>query len=570
MLFQPLQEVYAFMTQTPQTPSVYPGRPNATHRDFISVWHETKSKLENVQLPARDRIAAWRSMEGLAGSRSKTEKAEVEKSLYAFLRSPLPPQAPAAERSLRRRFIAWLQAHADASVHLYFPELSEVWVRDEKGEFRPGTLDVAAGNALWGGTSLYDFHVQYPVNGTGVRKDRIWVKHEDRRVDIVTYCREQKHRVFCNRCLSDITELSEPFSCMTQHSDADKVRQVLHKDFARQQKPIPEDEDIPEGGILLRLHDPDVCVLLLWRWRIVLRPDKESADEWASLKQDALACAERYGAGELWLLGRSEYNTIFQLGYRQEHSGWHDVVGESESALGWATFHAGHQERLWREHKAKEAARQALAHKRKQLVKEAKAARLAGPPPLGEQTWSISRARTALRVQVQEQKSGRSRLVVTLQDETKLCREQLEVWMPGMRKAEQVWHAGVLNAGGRTYFSRMATGWARTWRFLRDHEVDLRAHWVAGEKEAQKYAAAFALQEADAARAREELLRAQEAGRLSAAELANRLRGARTERRLPPRVQRLLDLQGFIRSTWAEEVEAWLLARFLDVGGWGV
>lgn len=56
------------------------------------------------------------------------------------------------------------------------------------------------------GTSLYEFHWEYPIEGAGIRKDLISVITEkNERIPIMDWCEQNDIIVFCNRCGLDIT-----------------------------------------------------------------------------------------------------------------------------------------------------------------------------------------------------------------------------------------------------------------------------------------------------------------------------------------------------------------------------
>jgi len=56
------------------------------------------------------------------------------------------------------------------------------------------------------GTSLYEFHMEYPIEGVGIRKDLISVvTGYDQKIPMMEWCRQNDIIVFCNRCGLDIT-----------------------------------------------------------------------------------------------------------------------------------------------------------------------------------------------------------------------------------------------------------------------------------------------------------------------------------------------------------------------------
>jgi hypothetical protein len=84
----------------------------------------------------------------------------------------------------------------------YFPQVKRAEGFDDRvmnrlitGEIKPGY-----------GTSLYEFHREYPIEGIGIRKDLISVIIDnDQKIPIMEWCRQNDVVVFCNRCGLDIT-----------------------------------------------------------------------------------------------------------------------------------------------------------------------------------------------------------------------------------------------------------------------------------------------------------------------------------------------------------------------------
>ena len=84
----------------------------------------------------------------------------------------------------------------------YFPKVTRAEGFDERilkktiaGEIRPGY-----------GTSLYEFHREYPIEGIGIRKDLISViTSDDRKIPMFEWCKQNNIIIFCNRCGLDIT-----------------------------------------------------------------------------------------------------------------------------------------------------------------------------------------------------------------------------------------------------------------------------------------------------------------------------------------------------------------------------
>ncbi len=84
----------------------------------------------------------------------------------------------------------------------YYPRLSDV-----EGPRDPGRNEVLRGPLTCTyGSSLYEFHWEYPIKGFGVRKDLIAViTRDDTRVPLFDWCRANDLIVFCNRCGLEIT-----------------------------------------------------------------------------------------------------------------------------------------------------------------------------------------------------------------------------------------------------------------------------------------------------------------------------------------------------------------------------
>jgi hypothetical protein len=85
---------------------------------------------------------------------------------------------------------------------IYYPRLPDV----------EGPHDQGGGSLLRGaltctyGTSLYEFHWEYPVRGFGVRKDLISVIADDgTRYPLLAWCESHDIIVVCNRCGLEIT-----------------------------------------------------------------------------------------------------------------------------------------------------------------------------------------------------------------------------------------------------------------------------------------------------------------------------------------------------------------------------
>ena len=57
------------------------------------------------------------------------------------------------------------------------------------------------------GSSLYEFHLEYPIEGIGIKKDLISVITTDnKRIPMLEWCKLNDIVVFCNRCGLEITQ----------------------------------------------------------------------------------------------------------------------------------------------------------------------------------------------------------------------------------------------------------------------------------------------------------------------------------------------------------------------------
>ena len=57
------------------------------------------------------------------------------------------------------------------------------------------------------GSSLYEFHLEYPIEGIGIKKDLISVITADnRRIPMLEWCQQNDIVVYCSRCGLEITQ----------------------------------------------------------------------------------------------------------------------------------------------------------------------------------------------------------------------------------------------------------------------------------------------------------------------------------------------------------------------------
>lgn len=113
---------------------------------------------------------------------------------------------PNTEDDLRARLCIFELAHPPSSLIAQAPYGLEVRAVDEKGDLHMGKIKTTYG------TSLYDFHYEWPIDGTGVRKDLIEVFPPDGGPPqpILEWLRKEGRIIMCYHCggiLSDRVEL---------------------------------------------------------------------------------------------------------------------------------------------------------------------------------------------------------------------------------------------------------------------------------------------------------------------------------------------------------------------------
>jgi hypothetical protein len=129
-------------------------------------------------------VAFWRNLNLSITDRNDTKLFDTRKKLANICRS-LSHQLPEGRKFFK-----------------YYPAVKRAEGFDDRfqnklmvGEIRPGY-----------GTSLYEFHWEYPVEGAGIRKDLISViTGDNQKIPMLEWCRQNDMIVFCNRCGLDIT-----------------------------------------------------------------------------------------------------------------------------------------------------------------------------------------------------------------------------------------------------------------------------------------------------------------------------------------------------------------------------
>jgi hypothetical protein len=107
----------------------------------------------------------------------------------------------------------WNRLQGGPPVSAYYPSIqAEVeGLGKTPGQLHRGRI------ACGFGTSMYEFHHEYPIEGTGVRKDTIVVLEADgSRTPVFEWCRRRDVLVVCTRCGEDITYQVNVFGCRMQ------------------------------------------------------------------------------------------------------------------------------------------------------------------------------------------------------------------------------------------------------------------------------------------------------------------------------------------------------------------
>jgi hypothetical protein len=147
----------------------------------------------NTTLEQRRELGAWKH-------RSRRLESVLVAALWGLWRHPKNAEEVEARRSIFELF---------SNSMVQAPYNLEVRAVDDAGELHVGTIKTTYG------TSLYDFHYEWPIDGMGVRKDLIEVFPPDGgpAVPILDWLRKEGRVIFCYRCggiLSDRVERGCP------------------------------------------------------------------------------------------------------------------------------------------------------------------------------------------------------------------------------------------------------------------------------------------------------------------------------------------------------------------------
>ena len=97
---------------------------------------------------------------------------------------------------------------------------------------RDGGDEVMRGSISCGyGRSMYNFHFEYPIEGVGVRKDKIVVVESDgTRTSMFDYCRKHGITVRCRHCSEDITTQVSMYCIATSGLTYEEIHEARKKE----------------------------------------------------------------------------------------------------------------------------------------------------------------------------------------------------------------------------------------------------------------------------------------------------------------------------------------------------
>ena len=152
--------------------------------EIVAEANQDHIEIDEVSLFYKAMLDFWRSLGKTKKDRDNSELFFPRKKL-AWCCWHLSRKLPGMQRFFR-----------------YYPKIEDVAgfesrVKKEiiRGAFKTGY-----------GTSLYEFHWEYPIEGFGVRKDLISVNTENgEKIPLLEWCQENEIVVYCNRCGLDIT-----------------------------------------------------------------------------------------------------------------------------------------------------------------------------------------------------------------------------------------------------------------------------------------------------------------------------------------------------------------------------
>ena len=146
----------------------------------------SRESLPSDREAARDDVLAWD-----LGDRRELA-ARVQTALDGDWRVVTSREDTVARRGLGRWFEE-LAPTLGLRVDIHLPEVDQLVVADCE-DARPGRLRSTVG------LGIYDLHQEWPIDGSGVRKDRILVIDGEKRTPIIDWLRARGVRVLCPHC----------------------------------------------------------------------------------------------------------------------------------------------------------------------------------------------------------------------------------------------------------------------------------------------------------------------------------------------------------------------------------
>ena len=145
-----------------------------------------KNKIETVDIELfyKAMVEFWRSLGLSKKDREDNGLFAIRKKL-AFVCLRLSMQLPNGQKFFR-----------------YYPRVHKAEGLDNRmNKMKTGVFKTGYG------TSLYEFHYEYPIEGIGIKKDLITVITSDnKRIPMLEWCQQNDIVVYCSRCGLEITQ----------------------------------------------------------------------------------------------------------------------------------------------------------------------------------------------------------------------------------------------------------------------------------------------------------------------------------------------------------------------------
>lgn len=168
--------------------------------------------LKNPQIPYEEKFGAAEEISMHIGFRKIEESdiLQVYQIVVEFWRSLAVSKIDRDDEGLFE--IRNKMAHNCRSLSLQLPGGQKFFRYYPKLKRVEGCKDQVGNKIIIGalkpgyGTSLYEFHWEYPIEGIGIKKDLISViSDENTKIPMLDWCKQNDIIVFCNRCGLDIT-----------------------------------------------------------------------------------------------------------------------------------------------------------------------------------------------------------------------------------------------------------------------------------------------------------------------------------------------------------------------------